>query len=318
MFAMLSARSCRNWLILCLTFVAAALAQQVSSQPAAGTPQDVLTYHGDNLRTGWFSSETLLTPANVNPTTFGWLATVALDARVDGEPLVARQQNITGQGIHDVVYVATENNSVYAVDAVSGAILWQRNLGTAVPYTYKDDDDNVYPIMGILSTPVIDRAAGAIYLVADVFNGSVDHFVLHALSLASGKDILKPAVVEFSHSLDDGTIWQFNPRYHLQRPGLLKANGNIYVTFGSNGDAIGAISRGSILAYSAATLTRQSTALTDRLAISSNPYYLSAIWQSGFAPAADTPETFTFPPATAIPTSRAIPPLSTSPKAPFG
>lgn len=291
MFAMLSARSCRNWLIpgvFCLTFVAAALAQQVSSQPAAGTPQDVLTYHGDNLRTGWFSSETLLTPANVNPTTFGWLATVALDARVDGEPLVAREQNITGQGIHDVVYVATENNSVYAVDAVSGAILWQRNLGTAVPYTYKDDDDNVYPIMGILSTPVIDRAAGAIYLVADVFNGSVDHFVLHALSLASGKDILKPAVVEFSHSLDDGTIWQFNPRYHLQRPGLLKANGNIYVTFGSNGDALGAASRGSILAYAAATLTLQSTTLTDRLALSSNPYYLSAIWQSGFAPAADT------------------------------
>ncbi len=283
MFAMASLIST----LFSVTFVATAVAQQVSSQPASGTPQDVLTYHGDNLRTGWFSSETSLTPANVNPTMFGWLATVTLDARVDGEPLVARQQNITGQGIHDVVYVATENNSVYAVDAVSGAVLWQRNLGTAVPYSYKNFDDNVFPIMGILSTPVIDRAAGAIYLVADAYTGTVDYFVLHALSLASGKDMLKPAVVEFSHSLDNGTTWKFNSQNQLQRPGLLKANGNLYLTFGSTGDAEPATTRGGIVAYAAATLTPQVTALTDRLSISSNPYYLSSIWQSGFAPAAD-------------------------------
>jgi outer membrane protein assembly factor BamB len=149
-----------------LSLTGSLAAQEVTSQPAAGTPQDVLTYHGDNLRTGWFSSETQLTPANVNSATFGLLATVALDGRVDAEPLVARQQTISGQGAHDVVYVATENNSVYAIDAASGAVLWQRNLGTAVPYTYKDSDDNVYPLMGILGTPVIDRSAGALYLVA--------------------------------------------------------------------------------------------------------------------------------------------------------
>jgi hypothetical protein len=270
-----------------LSLTGSLAAQEVTSQPAAGTPQDVLTYHGDNLRTGWFSSETQLTPANVNSATFGLLATVALDGRVDAEPLVARQQTISGQGAHDVVYVATENNSVYAIDAASGAVLWQRNLGTAVPYTYKDSDDNVYPLMGILGTPVIDRSAGALYLVADVYSGGVDYFKVHALSLSSGKDMLTPTTVTFSRTLTDGTKWTFNPKYQLQRAGLLEANGSIYVTFASNGDMVPSISRGSIVAYATSTLKAQYAGLTDWLTIPSDQYYLSSIWQSGYAPAAD-------------------------------
>jgi hypothetical protein len=260
---------------------------QNAAQPSTSTPQDVLTYHGDNLRTGWFSSETQLTPANVNAASFGLLETVTLDGRVDAEPLVALGQTITGQGVHDVVYAATENNSVYALDAASGAVLWQRNLGTPVPYQYKDGDDNVFPVMGILGTPVIDRTAGAIYLVADVYTGTVDYFLLHALSLASGKDLVKPVAVEFSLTIANGTKWQFNPKYQLQRAGLLEANGSIYVTFGSNGDIDPSISRGSIVAYDSSTLKSQYADINDRLSISSNPYYLSSIWQSGYAPAAD-------------------------------
>ena len=265
-----------------LALVTAALAQ-----PSAATPQDILTYHGDNLRTGWFSSETQLTPANVNPASFGLLVTVPLDGRVDAEPLVALQQSIAGQGVHDVVYIATENNSVYAIDAESGAVLWQRNLGTPVPDSYKSGDDNVFPVMGILGTPVIDRTAGVLYLVADVYTGSVDAFRLHAISLSNGKDLVKPVNLQFAQKLADGSTWTFNPRYQLQRAGLLEANGSLYIAFGSNGDINPDISRGSIVAYDPTTLTRQHSDITDRLSLSSNPYYLSSIWQSGYGPAAD-------------------------------
>src|SRR4029077_8164121 len=100
---------------------------------------------------------------NVNSQSFGLLHIVALDGRVDAEPLVVMQQAIAGKGVHNVVYVATENDSIYAIDADDGSILWQRSFGHAVPDEYKNNDDNVFPVMGILGTPVIDRSAGAIY-----------------------------------------------------------------------------------------------------------------------------------------------------------
>jgi len=271
-------------LLLCL---GPRVASQAVSKPA-GTPQDVLTYHGDNFRTGWFSSETLLTASNVNAQSFGLLQTVPLDGRIDAEPLVALQQAIDNQGTHDVVYVATENNTVYALDAGDGSILWQRNFGTAVPDSYKSGDDNVYPVMGILGTPVIDRTAGAMYLVADVYNGSVDAFQLHSIALNNGNDLVNFATIQFSAKLQDGTTWTFDPRYHLQRAGLLEANGSIYISFGSNGDINPNISRGTMVRYDAATLKRLDGGITDRLAPNSSTYYLSSIWQSGYAPAADS------------------------------
>jgi hypothetical protein len=201
--------------LICLGAIAVS---QVAPQAPAGTPQDVLTYHGDNFRTGWFSSETQLTASNVTAQSFGLLQTVALDGRVDAEPLVALQQMIDNQGVHNVVYVATENNSVYAVDADSGSILWQRNFGPPVPDSYKSGDDNVYPVMGILGTPVIDRTAGAMYVVADVYNGSSDAFQLHAISLSNGND-LGFVTIQLSAKLVDGTTWTFNSQYQLQRAG---------------------------------------------------------------------------------------------------
>ena len=261
---------------------------------SAQSPQDVLTYHGDNLRTGWFSAETQLTASNLTPETFGLLQTVTLDGRVDAEPLYVTQQIIAGQGTHNVVYVATEDDSVYAIDADSGAILWQRSFGAPVPYTYKDNDDNVYPIMGILSTPVIDRtvgpagAAGAMYVVADTFNGTVDTFRLHCISLSNGNDLVTPAIISFTGTLSDGTTWTFNPKDQLQRPGLLESNGTIYVAFGSNGDLVPTQSRGTILRYNAKTLAQLTADLTDKLDETISPYYLSSIWQSGYAPATDS------------------------------
>ena len=270
-----------------LLWIGSIATSQVASKPQAGTPQDVLTYHGDNFRTGWFAAETVLTAGNISAQSFGLLQTVSLDGRVDAEPLVALQQMIDGQGVHDVVYVATENNSVYALDASDGSQLWQRNFGTPVTDSYKSGDDNVYPVMGILGTPVIDRTAGAMYVVADVFNGSVDAFQLHAIALSNGNDLINSVTIQFSEKLLDGTTWTFNPRYQLQRAGLLEANGSIYVSFGSNGDINPNISRGTIVRYDAGTLKRLTGGITDREGTNQSTYYLSSIWQSGYAPAAD-------------------------------
>jgi hypothetical protein len=273
-----------HFLLVALLTVAPAFGQR---QPSA-TAANVLTYRADTLRTGWFSSETQLTVAKVNATSFGLLASVALDGRVDAEPLYVSQQTITGKGVHNVVYVATENNSVYAIDAAKGTILWHRIFGTPVPYTYKDNDDNVYPVMGILSTPVIDLTLGNLYFVTDTYNGKTDIFTLHAVSLASGAATIKAVTIEVSATLSDGSEWKLNPKHHIQRPGLLEANGAIYVSFGSTGDTEPAQSRGVIVSYNATTLAQLSSNVTNTLRDTTAPFYLSSIWQSGYAPAADS------------------------------
>ena len=271
---------------LFMVIPATAAPRRAPTKPAS--PQDVLTYHRDNLRTGWFSSEIQLTASNVNAQSFGLLRTVPLDGRVDAEPLVVMQQQIVGQGTHDVVYVATENNTIYAIDAGSGTILWQRSQGNAVPCLYKYPRScNVYPVMGILGTPVIDRTAGAMYFVTDNYDGKVDTFYLHAMSLSTGRDLFKAGAIRFTTQLPAGKKWTMNPRFHLQRPGLLEANGSIYVSFGSVADLNAAQTRGSILRYDAATLQQSSGKLADELSHRPVPFYLSSIWQSGYAPAAD-------------------------------
>jgi hypothetical protein len=252
---------------------------------------DVTTYHGDALRTGWFSNETALNTSNVNASSFGLLKTVVLDGRVDAEPLFLSNQAIDGQGTHDVVYVATENNSVYALDAAAGTILWQRNFGAPVPDSYKDGDDNVYPVMGILGTPTIDRTLNALFVVADTFiNSSSDVFTLHSIALNNGSDNVTPTPISATARIQGGARWVFNSQYQLQRAGLLESGGSIYVTFGSNGDMNPNISRGTILRYGATTLAPENLHLTDRLKehrSSPGPFYLTSIWQSGYAPASD-------------------------------
>jgi len=257
----------------------------------ASSPQDVLTYHGDNLRTGWFSAETVLTANDVNAQSFGWLQTVPLDGKVDAEPLVVMQQQIAGHGIHDVVYVATENDSVYAIDAGDGSVLWHRSHGTPVPCLYKYTAPprrcNIFPVIGILSTPVIDRSAGAMYFVADNYNGKVDAFYLHAISLSTGRDLLPAVAIRYSVQVQGGQDWTLNPRFQLQRPGLLEVNGSIYIAFGSVADIEPNYSRGAILRYDTATLSQLDGQLANKRRRPASPYYLSSIWQSGYAPAAD-------------------------------
>jgi outer membrane protein assembly factor BamB len=257
-----------------------------NGNPPAGSPMDVVTYHGNSLRTGWFSSETQLTTTNVNSQGFGLLANVPLDGRVDAEPLYLYQAK-AGKNTYNVVFVETENNSVYAINADTGAVLWQKNYGTAVPYQYKNNDDNVFPIVGILGTPVIDRTAGIMYFVADVYNGTADGFVLHAVSLLTGQNVATPVLIKLSTKLSNGTTWNFQAKNMLQRPGLLEANGAIYVAFGSTCDCVPQQSRGVIAHYDAKTLAFLGSDVTDTLHLSA-PYYLSSIWQSGYGIASDS------------------------------
>jgi hypothetical protein len=123
----------------------------------------VTTYHYDNNRTGWNKHETVLTPANVGTPSFGWLRTVVLDDQVDAQPLMVPGVLMTAgqfQGPHDVVYVATEHNTVYAIDVHSGIVLLSRNLGSPVPLPLGCTNNG--PNVGINSTPVIDPSSNTL------------------------------------------------------------------------------------------------------------------------------------------------------------
>jgi PQQ enzyme repeat len=115
---------------------------------------NVTTHHNDNARTGQNVNETVLSPANVKSAQFGKLFSVTVDGYVYAQPLVVRNVAISG-GTHNVVYVATENDSLYAIDADNGSVLWQTSLGTAVPSGDTSCGDLV-PQIGITGTPVID------------------------------------------------------------------------------------------------------------------------------------------------------------------
>ncbi len=262
----------------------------LSIAEAGPAKTSVLTYHNDANRTGWNPNETVLTTANVNSSTFGLLHTVALDGRADAQPLVVPNQSIDGQGVHDVVYVATENDTIYAIDAESGAVLQSRNLGLSIPNSAKDYSDNIYPVYGITSTPVIDPLNNAIYLVTDTNEGASapDVYRLHKLALNNLSDLVPSVVMTPATTLSDGSTYVFAAKHERQRPGLLEANGNIYVAFGSTGDAEPTLSRGVVAGFSAANLAPlASDEYTDRLKEVTNPFYLTSIWQSGYGIAAD-------------------------------
>ncbi len=249
----------------------------------------VTTYHYDNYRTGWNQSETTLTPANVGKTTFGLLQTVTLDDQVDAQPLVVPGVLITAgnyQGTHDVVYVVTENNSVYAIDVHTGTVLLSPNFGA--PVVYPLGCGNNGPNVGITSTPVIDSSSNTLYVMVYNQTQSGPAYSLHALDLGSLTDKVTPQVVTASHTLTDGTTFTFNATYQRQRPALLFANGSIYAGFGSFCDLAANVSRGWLLGWTAGSLTPfPANQLNDLQATDPASFFLSSIWMSGYGPATD-------------------------------
>jgi hypothetical protein len=255
----------------------AALSGVVGAAAATSPSIAVTTYHYDTLRTGWNRNETVLS-ARTFPATFGVLQSVVLDDQVDAQPLLVPALQIAG-GVHDVLYVVTENNSVYALDATSGALLLQRNLGAPVPTPLGCGNNG--PNVGITSTPVIDRASGELFLIA-YLNGTAPSYQLHALNLTTLADAIAPVTVGATQTLTDGTKFAFNATYQRQRPGLLMLDGNIYAGFGSFCDFQASHSRGWVLGWKAATLAPLVHAeLNDSQATSPTSFFLSSVWMSG-------------------------------------
>jgi len=267
-----------------LTFFAATLA---AGQTA------ITTYHVDNNRTGWNSHETVLTPANVGSSSFGLLHTITftnpVDNQIDAQPLFVPGVNITAgnfQGVHDVVYIATEGNSIYAVDAEAGTVLLSPTFGT--PGVLPTACNNPKSKVGISSTPVIDLSSNTLYVVINEQGTTAPAYWVHALDLGSLTDKVAPQMVVASHTLIDGGTFNFNAAYQRQRPALLLANGNIYAGFGSFCDSNVSLSRGMLLGWSTGTLTPLPANQTlDTQVTSPNDWFLSSIWMSGYGPSTD-------------------------------
>jgi hypothetical protein len=265
----------------CITFI-------VTSSLVAVAQTAITTYHYDNNRTGWNQNETTLTQANVGNATFGLLQKITLDDQVDAQPLIVPGVTITAgnyQGTHDVAYVATENDSIYAIDVHNGTVLLSPNFGPPVarPLGCTNNGPNV----GINSTPVIDLSTNTLYVMIYTQDTTGPAYRLHALDLRSLTDKVTPQLVSASHTLSDGSTFGFQAKYQRQRPGLLLANGNIYAGFGSFCD-YAKLSRGWLLGWTAGSLTPfPSNQLNNQLATSPNTFFLSSVWMSGYGPAAD-------------------------------
>jgi hypothetical protein len=256
-------------------------------------PTDVLTYHNDNARTGQNLTEQILTTANVNSITFGKLQVLPVDGRVDAQPLIKTQVNFPGSGMHNVLYVVTEHDSVYAFDADNGAMLWPMKVSVLGNGESPSDNRNcnqVSPEIGITSTPVIDPLAGpngTIYLVAMSKNGSNYFQRIHALDLTTGAEEFGGPITVVANvpGTGAGSISgqvPFTPANYKDRAGLLLLNGTVYTTWASHCDA--SSYTGWIMSY--AVNAQNTLAQTSVLNIIPNGSD-GAIWQSGAGPATD-------------------------------
>jgi hypothetical protein len=257
-------------------------------------PSDVPTYHNDNMRSGVNAHETILTTANVNSTTFGKLGEFAVDGQIDGQILYLNQVNIPGHGTKNVIYAATEVDSVYAFDAdsVSGnssTLLWKASLVPSgeAPVAASSLPCGNLPFNGVTATPVIDRGRNAIYLVA-MTQDSAKNIIhrIHALDLTTGSELFGgPTVITATYpgtggNSQNGTV-TFLPLVHHDRAALLESGGVIYTAWsGYYGDC------GS---YSAWVIAYNADTLAPAGAIDLVPdNFRGGMWMGGGGPAADS------------------------------
>jgi len=280
----------RKWrgVLAAVAFAALAIVLTTGTLKSTGGT-DVVTYHNDVARTGQNLNESTLTPAKVNVSAFGKLAVFTVDGKVDAQPLHLAGLAIPGSGTRDVLYVATEHDSVYAMDAITGAVLWRTSLlGAAETTSDTRSCSQVVPEIGITSTPVIDRsrsANGVIYVVAMSKNASGAYFQrLHALDAVLGTELFGgPQAIQASFpgsgpNSSNGSV-VFDPKQYEERAGLLLINGQIVTTWTSHCDIDPY--NGWIIAFDAGTLSRTSV-----LNVTPNGSR-GGIWMSGAGPAAD-------------------------------
>jgi hypothetical protein len=264
----------------------------------------VYTYHNDLSRDGANSQEYALTPGNVNAAGFGKFASCAVDGAIYGQPLWVANLTVGGAK-HNVVFVATQNDSLYAFDADSSACLklWQANLldtahggaagETSVPYTLLGlGSGDIRPEVGVTGTPVIDPSTGIIYVVSKSTNTPQTSFYqrVHAIDELTGNEksgspmLIAGAVAGDG---DGGTTVAFNARQELQRPGLALVNGNVYIAWGSHEDH--PTYYGWMMGYHYNGTSFSQTAVFNAAPNTnvSSPGKGAGIWMSGGAPAAE-------------------------------
>ncbi|HSZ61298.1 MAG TPA: hypothetical protein VK828_05855 [Terriglobales bacterium] len=268
----------------CFLFVLAAMTLGWGQTP-------VTTWHYDNGRSGANPNETILTPQNVNSNQFGQLFNQPVDGQVIGQALYLPAVIIPGAGVHNVVYVATMNDSVYAFDADSSTgsnanPLWHTSfIGsgvTPVPINLqKCGGTTFWTQVGIVSTPVIDPIAGTIYVVAKTYENSTFVHRLHALDVTTGLEQPgSPIVITASYNYA-GTNYVFEDMMQVNRPALLLAKGYVYIALGSNG-CRGDLEEGWVVAYDATTL-QPAGAFDDEPGESA-----AAVWMRGGGLSADS------------------------------
>jgi Immunoglobulin I-set domain len=248
---------------------------------------DVLTYKYDVMRSGQNLAESKLTPANVNASTFGKLNNLMVDGKVDAQPLYLSNLAVAGSN-HNVVFVETEHESVYAFDADAGTLLWHVSLLGAGETTSDDRGcSQVNPEIGITATPVIDRNAGAhgaIYVIAMSKDSSSNyHQRLHALDITTGAELSSgPTEIQATYGASS-----FVPGKYEERAALLLSNGTIYTTWTSHCDS--GPYGGWIIALDEATLAINGT-LNVAVGASGSGFASQgpAIWMSGGGPAVDS------------------------------
>ncbi len=270
----------------------AALAIAIAFGSATTSTQsgvDVLTYHNDSARTGQNLNETILTPSSVNAGGFGKLAFFSADGKVDAQPLFVSALSVPNQGVRNVLFVATEHDSVYAFDADSGTVLWRVSvLGSGETPSDARSCGQVTPEIGITATPVIDRSRGpngAIYVVAMSKNSSGAYFQrLHALDLATGAELFGgpraiQAAVAGSGAEGASGIVVFDPKQHEDRAALLLVNGAIVTSWSSHCD---------IAPYTSWVISYDAGTLAQRAVLNLTPNGMDGgIWMAGGGPAAD-------------------------------
>ncbi|MGC2370606.1 MAG: hypothetical protein WA474_16175 [Candidatus Sulfotelmatobacter sp.] len=247
------------------------------------TAAAVLTYHNDDARDGQYLEEVSLTPSNVNSTSFGKLLAYPVDGQIYAQPLYMPGLGIAG-GTHDVVFVVTQNNSVYAFDAdatssATAQTFW--HAGPLGPSVYKGDITGVNPNVGILSTPVIDASTNTLYLVAEE-GGKSDPtpFFLHALDVTTGAEKfggpvnITGSVAGTGLDSSGGNISLESDCYQRMGLALNPVTNWIYIPFGS-------CNHGWILAYDKTSLAQEAV-FNDTPDGAGGGY-----WASGGAPAID-------------------------------
>jgi len=257
--------------------------------PAVTAVPDVTTYHYNVARDGLNSQETILTPANVNPTDFGKIGSFPVDGHVDAEPLFLANLTVGGAK-HNVLYIATEHGTMYAIDADTLTQLWKTSV---IPAGEVASDDHgcsqITPAIGITSTPVIDRSLGpngTIFTVAMSKDSSnAYHQRLHALDITTGVEVTgSPTEITASYpgngdnSVSGRVV--FDPSQYAERAALLLLNGNIYTGWTSHCDA--GQYTAWVMAYSETTLQQ-----TQLLNLTPNGHR-GSVWMSGGGLAADS------------------------------